>query len=996
MTDTHDFPPLAVSGVGILGFFEWDAVTGSLRSSPLHSLMLERAFPSGLPAEELERLAAVRARLSPSSPTYTHLLRYSMKGWGVSPLEEQGWGTFDEAGKLLRINGALRETGRGWLADSLRFLRTVIDATPSMIFVKDAQGRFILCNEALAQCYGASIEEILGHTDADFNGDAAEVAGFLDDDRAVIESRRSKVIPEEKVTFANGESHWFSTVKIPLVEANGVCDKVLAVATDITAYKHSEMAAEAARRALERERNLLRSVMNGTRNTHLVYLDRDFNFVRVNETYARTCGYSPEEMIGKNHFALYPHDENEMIFKRVRDTGEAAEFHDKPFVFPDQPERGVTYWDWSLTPVMEEAGEVTGLVFSLVETTGRKRTEIALRENQEELKRAQAVGRIGSWRMDAQRNALCWSDENYRIFGTPPGTPLTYETFLAAVHPDDRERVDQAWRAALRGEAYDIEHRLARDEKIWVHEKAELEFDENGNVLGGFGTTQDVTEHKLAEQVRQKFEALVEHSPDFIGMADLDGRSTYINPAGCAMLGLSWPEGVAGLHMTDCLPEYLLDFYRKEVIPAILTKGYWAGENVFRHFVTGEALPMGKISFLVRQPNGDPMCIATIARNIGPLKQAEKALREADRRKDEFLAMLAHELRNPLAPIRNATHVLGHLGLKEPKLAWAREVIEGQVEHLTRLVDDLLDVSRIVRGKIALKTERIELAALVTRALETMRPMMEGRRHRVTVRLPDGPVWLDADPVRLSQVLLNLLDNAAKYTPDGGQIELDARVADNAIEISVRDNGAGIPADLLPHVFELFQQGERTLDRAQGGLGLGLTLARQLAEMHGGSLQAASGGAGQGAVFTLRLPLAATALAGDGEAASGAKASPPGVRVLVVDDDLAVADSTAVLLELDGHDVRVAHDGESALLQAVDFKPGVVLLDIGLAGMDGFETAARLRLLPEGRDVRLLAVTGYGDESTRLRAEAAGCDRLLVKPVDVQLLADLVAEAGRA
>jgi CheY-like chemotaxis protein/anti-sigma regulatory factor (Ser/Thr protein kinase) len=359
--------------------------------------------------------------------------------------------------------------------------------------------------------------------------------------------------------------------------------------------------------------------------------------------------------------------------------------------------------------------------------------------------------------------------------------------------------------------------------------------------------------------------------------------------------------------------------------------------------------------------------------------------------------MLAHELRNPLTPISIAAYVLGRLGHNEPRIKWAQDVIERQVTHLTRMVDDLLDASRIVRNKIALKKEPIEFAALIEHFMESARLLAERKRQRLVVRVPEQAVWLKGDPVRLTQALFNLVDNAVKYTQEGGQIEVNARVVGEEIEIAVRDNGMGIPASLLPQVFDLFQQDERTLDRAQGGLGIGLTLVDRLVGMHGGRVEARSEGSGQGATFTIWLPIAPAPAGPSAHDARDPCSPAAGTRILVVDDDPAVAGSLAVLLDIEGYEVSIAQTGQDALALIPVFRPHVVLLDIGLKGMDGFETAKRLRALPAGRDLCLITLTGYGDTDTRLRAQASGSDLFLVKPVEGRALCELLANmAGQS
>jgi CheY-like chemotaxis protein/two-component sensor histidine kinase len=377
------------------------------------------------------------------------------------------------------------------------------------------------------------------------------------------------------------------------------------------------------------------------------------------------------------------------------------------------------------------------------------------------------------------------------------------------------------------------------------------------------------------------------------------------------------------------------------------------------------------------------------------LKQAEMALRDAGQRKDEFLAMLVHELRNPFAPIRNAAHVLGQLGLDEPRLRWAQGMITQQVAHLNRLVDDLLDVSRIARGKINLKIERLNLDELVRLARESVEEEMAAKGHRFAVHLPEARVKLDGDPVRLVQVLRNLLANAAKYTADGGRIELSAKAGAGEVVIEVRDTGMGIAPDLLPDIFDLFRQGERTLDRSQGGLGIGLTLVRRLVEMHGGRVEAHSAGPGLGATFSVHLPLASPQASQTAAVpVKNAQRAAAGLRVLVVDDDPPVSESMCILLELEGHEVRCVLSGDAALELLKTFRPEVVLLDIGLPGQDGYTVARRIRDQPEGNGIRLVAVSGYGHEEAIVRSREAGFDSHLVKPVEPASLLALLAEFG--
>ncbi len=382
---------------------------------------------------------------------------------------------------------------------------------------------------------------------------------------------------------------------------------------------------------------------------------------------------------------------------------------------------------------------------------------------------------------------------------------------------------------------------------------------------------------------------------------------------------------------------------------------------------------------------------------LGERALVEEQLREADRRKDDFLAMLAHELRNPLAPVLTAVQLMERKQQEGQDIGREREVVERQVHHMRRLVDDLLDVSRVTRGKIQLQKRPLELVAAVGRALEAARPFSESRGHTLRAELPVGPVWTEADPVRLEQVLTNLLHNAAKYSERGGLITLTLAREGREAVVRVADTGMGIPADALPHLFEPFMQVARTLDRAQGGLGLGLTLVKRLVEMHGGRVEVASEGVGRGSVFTVRLPVLPEArVPVVPEAARPERETPAeGRRVLVVDDNVDAAALLGEVLELDGHQVTVVHDGLAALERVGGVDPDVVFLDIGLPGMDGYEVARRMRRQPGGAELRLVALTGYGQASDRQRSREAGFDTHLVKPVELDTLRALVADAER-
>ncbi len=383
--------------------------------------------------------------------------------------------------------------------------------------------------------------------------------------------------------------------------------------------------------------------------------------------------------------------------------------------------------------------------------------------------------------------------------------------------------------------------------------------------------------------------------------------------------------------------------------------------------------------------------------NLRLLKESRdnaQALKEADVRKDEFLATLAHELRNPLAPIRNGLQIM-RMSPEGPRAEAVRGMMDRQLTHLVRLIDDLLDVSRVSRGRIDLRKERMRLQDAVQAAIETSKPLIDTNAHSFTLDMTETPLWVEGDLTRLAQVISNLINNAAKYTTEGGDIRLNVKPHDGQVDIEVIDNGLGIEADMLPRVFDLFAQADRHLDRSQGGLGIGLALVSKLVEMHGGTSRAFSAGPGTGSTFTVSLPLVDEAGSAIGKPLQKASKTAHPLKVLIVDDNVDSAQTSLWMLDLIGHDATVAHEGAKALDIARDLRPDVVLLDIGMPGMDGYEVCRALRQMPEMEHKVLIAQTGWGQESDRQKAFAAGFDHHITKPVSLDLLTQLLADIAR-
>lgn len=486
------------------------------------------------------------------------------------------------------------------------------------------------------------------------------------------------------------------------------------------------------------------------------------------------------------------------------------------------------------------------------------------------------------------------------------------------------------------------------------------------------------------------FHLLMENVKDFaIFMLDPEGHIVSWNTGAERILGYKEPEIIGRpfsvIFTPDDIqkrrPEYELQTAREA--GRAEDERWHVRKDGSRLWASGVVTPL-------RDEDGGLQGFAKILRDITERKRAEEQLADANRRKDEFLAMLAHELRNPLAPIQNVLHIFKQEGDTKQHLKEATGMVERALGRIVRIVDDLLDISRITRGKISLRKERLTLQTAVQNAVESVRPFIDSRKHALSVSLPSEAVWLEADPVRIEQVIVNLLNNAAKYTEPGGEIRVTAERLGNDCILKVKDTGIGIKEDMLPRIFELFVQADKSLDRSEGGLGIGLTLVKRLVEMHGGAVEAFSAGVGQGSEFTVRLVCVPEVVGLKPESAPPQRQQAKPRRVLVVDDNVDTAESLAMLLRLMGHEVAVEYSGPKALQAVVSGKPEVVLMDIGLPGMDGYQVAERIRQHSELGNVLLIAISGYGQEADRERSRTAGFDHHLVKPVDPAKLQDVL------
>jgi PAS domain S-box-containing protein len=543
-------------------------------------------------------------------------------------------------------------------------------------------------------------------------------------------------------------------------------------------------------------------------------------------------------------------------------------------------------------------------------------------------------------------------------------------------------------------------------EETWFTWSYSAIYDDDGTIGGMFCAVSEETARVEAERERdrlileaqdaaQTLRTWFDNAPGFIAL--LRGPNFVFEMVNQAYYQLVGHRRIEGLPVFEAIPEG-----RNQGFEELLTGVYATGQpfvgRAVKFIVQRE--PGGPLTetFIdivyqaVRDADGTIVGIFAQGHDVSEQVQAVQALRDADRRKDEFLATLAHELRNPLAPIRQAASLAKATEVDAQRRTWALEVIERQSRQMALLLDDLLDVSRISRGHLELRLQTVALGDVVAAALETARPLFDRKRHRVDVAMPDGSVTLEADPLRLAQVLSNLLSNAAKYTNEGGHVQLRAVIEGGEVVISVRDDGIGLSPESQDHIFEMFSQVAPALDRAEGGLGIGLALSRGLVALHGGRIEVHSAGLGQGSEFTVRLPLQeAEAAARSDEPAAAAAASP--VSVLIADDNADARDSLAALLEIAGHKVHAAPDGEQALALAAQHRPDVAILDIGMPLLNGYDVAARIRASEWGRRMRLIALTGWGQAADQERARQVGFDHHVTKPLDVERLQGLIAPA---
>lgn len=632
-----------------------------------------------------------------------------------------------------------------------------------------------------------------------------------------------------------------------------------------------------------------------------------------------------------------------------------------------------------------------------------QRAEEELNDIRSRMEAALNAGAIGTWNWNVVEDQFFADASFAAIFSLHPNIVSGHglHRILNSIHPEDRSRIVNRIQQTLASEKqFEESYRIAQPDGTWkwVTARGQVERDEKGRAVRLPGVVIDITDWKKSEeqlarltaeseQRRRLYETILSSTPDFVYVFSLDYRILYANDSLLKMWGFSWDETIGKTFLNLGYEAWHAEMHCREIDQVRDTRQPLRGEVPFDG--THGRRIYDYIFVPVFSEDGEVVAVAGTTRDVTQRKRLEDALRESDRRKDEFLAMLAHELRNPLVPIRSGLDLLAMDAHEHGEII---DSMKDQMTHIIRLVDDLLDVSRIMQGKVELRKEQVEIADLCRRSIEIAKPTIKAHHHELITSVPLEPVWLDADPVRLIQVIGNLLNNSSKYMSPGGKIELQVERDVDEARIRVKDYGIGIEPELLPKVFDLFTQSSRSLDRAQGGLGIGLTLVQRLVEMHGGTVSAQSDGIGHGSTFMIRLPISASV---------GTSSRPPidpvrqvPRRILVVDDNRGATYVIGKLLEkLGNHQVWIAHDGVSALAKVKEHDPELIFLDIGLPGMDGYEVCRAIRQSSRRDQLLIVALTGYGQEGDRAKSKEAGFDEHLVKPPSIQQIRSVLAHS---
>ena len=883
--------------------------------------------------------------------------------------------------------------GERAIAAERDYAEAILRTAPVPLLVLRADLRVNTANEAFYETFRVAPSATEGYLVYEIGGGQWNIPEL----RALLE----EIIPRDNVFNGFEVTHEFVDIGVRtmllnarrLESADGVPERILLAIEDISARKRAE---EAMRQSQELFLSVIEQAPVG------VYtLDAELRVQHMN-TRAMPAFAELQPIIGRRLAemarALWPAPVAEEILTVFRHTLETGEPYSAASFTHERADRNVEEsYDWQVRRILLPDGQ-RGLVCYFNDITERVQTERSVRDSEEGMRLATEATSVGVWQWNVITNQVRWDSQMFRIHGIQPSADglIGFSEWCESVLPEDLPHQLDTLRETVRGAGKSRRtFRIKRRDDGAIREVESVEtvrVDAEGTAEWVVGTNLDVTEVKAAQlllRVRgRELRSLADNTPDMLTRLDREYRHQFVNTAVEQATGFSAIEMLGKTHRQLGMPAPLCGMW-ESATQSVFESGK---ETSIDFAYTGVAGPRQYSTRLVPElgARGSVESVLGVTTDATTRMQLEQSLRDGDRRKDEFLATLAHELRNPLAPIQNAVEILKLSHLEEPAVHMSINIMDRQVSQMVRLIDDLLDVSRITNGKLFLQRERVPLAAILDAALEATATLMRQREHALTLVPVPEPVHLDGDPTRLAQILTNLLTNAAKYTEPGGTITVTA-VRDGAdVVVSVADSGVGIPAHMMGRIFEMFSQVDRALEKTTGGLGIGLALVKGLVEMHGGVIEARSDGQGRGSEFLVRLPVLPEVVTPVAPADGDDLLPITSLRVLVVDDNYDAADSMATMLQLLGHDTLTARDGEEAVVACETFHPEVVVMDIAMPTMNGYEACRQMRLQPGGSDIAIIALTGWGTDDDRRRTREFGFNHHLTKPVNLATLRALL------